>query len=161
MQTCTMELSLVIVVLSFLLLWLECMWQMKCCWCVSLKIFLWVWMLQGGIVNNTLRPTIPRSCDPGWRSLMEKCWAADAAARPTFSEIARSLRAMEASLNVKGQGQTLILWWCVKYAIFFRCVHIYILVYKYNRLIFSCGFYMHSCNSLLYKRVLGKWVQSV
>lgn len=63
----------------------------------------------GGIVNNTLRPTVPRWCDPAWKSLMEKCWAADPGDRPTFLEIARTLRAMEASLAAKGQGQARIL----------------------------------------------------
>ncbi|KAH0854376.1 hypothetical protein HID58_073720 [Brassica napus] len=29
----------------------------------------------GGIVNNTLRPTIPAFCDDEWRTLMEECWA--------------------------------------------------------------------------------------
>ncbi|KAJ0780501.1 hypothetical protein HanPI659440_Chr06g0238481 [Helianthus annuus] len=33
--------------------------------------------LTGGIVNNTLRPTIPTWCDPEWKSLMESCWSAD------------------------------------------------------------------------------------
>ncbi|VFQ83383.1 unnamed protein product [Cuscuta campestris] len=48
----------------------------------------------GGIVNNTLRPHIPSFCDPKWRMLMEQCWAPDPAARPSFTDIARRLRAM-------------------------------------------------------------------
>ncbi|VFQ97460.1 unnamed protein product [Cuscuta campestris] len=48
----------------------------------------------GGIVNNTLRPHIPSFCDPEWRMLMEQCWAPDPAARPSFTDIARRLRAM-------------------------------------------------------------------
>lgn len=63
----------------------------------------------GGIVNNTLRPTVPRWCDAAWKALMEKCWAADPGDRPTFLEIARSLRAMEVSIAAKGQGQARIL----------------------------------------------------
>lgn len=59
----------------------------------------------GGIVSNTLRPPVPKWCDSAWKSLMERCWSADPAKRPTFPEIARSLRAMEATLNAKGQGQ--------------------------------------------------------
>ncbi|KAI5058650.1 hypothetical protein GOP47_0026820 [Adiantum capillus-veneris] len=59
----------------------------------------------GGIVTNTLRPPVPRWCDVAWRSLMEACWAADPAERPTFTEIANSLRAMEATVTTKGQGQ--------------------------------------------------------
>ncbi|XP_073122546.1 uncharacterized protein [Henckelia pumila] len=48
----------------------------------------------GGIVNNTLRPTIPSYCDPEWRRLMEQCWSPNPAARPSFSEIASRLRVM-------------------------------------------------------------------
>ncbi|MCO5577545.1 hypothetical protein L7F22_031376 [Adiantum nelumboides] len=59
----------------------------------------------GGIVSNTLRPPVPRWCDPAYRSLMERCWSADPSVRPTFSDIARSLRAMEAALTAKAQGQ--------------------------------------------------------
>ncbi|KAJ4915935.1 Protein kinase superfamily protein with octicosapeptide/Phox/Bem1p domain [Raphanus sativus] len=48
----------------------------------------------GGIVNNTLRPTIPTYCDSDWRILMEECWAPNPTARPSFTEIARRLRVM-------------------------------------------------------------------
>ncbi|KAJ0257137.1 putative Ser/Thr protein kinase [Hirschfeldia incana] len=48
----------------------------------------------GGIVNNTLRPTIPSYCDSDWRILMEECWAPNPTARPSFTEIARRLRVM-------------------------------------------------------------------
>ncbi|CAH9107146.1 unnamed protein product [Cuscuta europaea] len=48
----------------------------------------------GGIVNNTLRPHIPSFCDSEWAMLMEQCWAPDPAARPSFTDIARRLRAM-------------------------------------------------------------------
>ncbi|CAN6202312.1 unnamed protein product [Urochloa humidicola] len=51
----------------------------------------------GGIVNNTLRPPVPESCDPQWRALMEQCWAAEPSERPSFTEIGKSLRAMAAS----------------------------------------------------------------
>ncbi|XP_028799623.1 uncharacterized protein LOC114754936 [Neltuma alba] len=53
----------------------------------------------GGIVNNTLRPTIPSSCDAEWRALMEECWAPNPAARPSFTEIASRLRVMSASAS--------------------------------------------------------------
>ncbi|KAK8661057.1 hypothetical protein V6N13_051959 [Hibiscus sabdariffa] len=55
----------------------------------------------GGIVNNTLRPKIPSWCDPEWKALMERCWAADAVERPPFSEISHKLRSMAAAINVK------------------------------------------------------------
>ncbi|KAJ6823653.1 uncharacterized protein M6B38_127305 [Iris pallida] len=48
----------------------------------------------GGIMNNTLRPTVPRSCDPEWKKLMEQCWAPDPRQRPSFTEIASRLRSM-------------------------------------------------------------------
>jgi serine/threonine protein kinase len=48
----------------------------------------------GGIVNNTLRPSIPTWCDPLWKSLMERCWSAEPTSRPSFSEVASELRVM-------------------------------------------------------------------
>ncbi|XVE74286.1 hypothetical protein DITRI_Ditri12bG0004900 [Diplodiscus trichospermus] len=53
----------------------------------------------GGIVSNTLRPTIPSFCDPEWRKLMEQCWAPNPAARPSFTEIASRLRTMSAAAS--------------------------------------------------------------
>ncbi|KAE9592817.1 putative protein kinase TKL-Pl-6 family [Lupinus albus] len=59
----------------------------------------------GGIVNNTLRPTIPGYCDHEWRILMEQCWAPNPAVRPCFAEIARRLREMLAAApQTRGQG---------------------------------------------------------
>ncbi|XP_023643481.1 serine/threonine-protein kinase STE20 isoform X2 [Capsella rubella] len=51
----------------------------------------------GGIVNNTLRPTIPSFCDDEWRTLMEECWAPNPIARPSFTEIAGRLRVMSSA----------------------------------------------------------------
>ncbi|PWA67177.1 hypothetical protein CTI12_AA312470 [Artemisia annua] len=51
----------------------------------------------GGIVNNTLRPTIPSDCDPEWRRLMELCWSHDPAVRQSFTEITNQLRVMSAA----------------------------------------------------------------
>ncbi|XP_028549150.1 uncharacterized protein LOC110096990 isoform X4 [Dendrobium catenatum] len=59
----------------------------------------------GGIVSNTLRPTVPDSCDPEWGALMERCWSAEPTDRPSFTEIANRLRSMEALLPQKGQAQ--------------------------------------------------------
>ncbi|KAJ7948972.1 Kinase family protein [Quillaja saponaria] len=60
----------------------------------------------GGIVNNTLRPTIPSSCDPEWRTLMEQCWEPNPAVRPNFTQIASRLRVMSAAASQnKVQGQ--------------------------------------------------------
>ncbi|CAI9771190.1 unnamed protein product [Fraxinus pennsylvanica] len=55
----------------------------------------------GGIVNNTLRPPIPGSCDSEWRKLMEECWSHDPAARPSFTEITNRLRNMSVALPSK------------------------------------------------------------
>jgi hypothetical protein len=60
--------------------------------------------VAGGIVSNTLRPPIPESCDKAWRSLMEACWSVDATERPAFSEIARTLQEMEATISAT-EGQ--------------------------------------------------------
>ncbi|RWW85430.1 hypothetical protein BHE74_00005880 [Ensete ventricosum] len=56
----------------------------------------------GGILNGTLRPPVPDSCDPEWRSLMEQCWSTEPSQRPSFTEIASRLRAMAAALPQKG-----------------------------------------------------------
>ncbi|ONK66027.1 uncharacterized protein A4U43_C06F3420 [Asparagus officinalis] len=55
----------------------------------------------GGIVNNTLRPLVPVSCDPEWRRLMEQCWAPDPQQRPTFTQIASRLRSMSVAIQSK------------------------------------------------------------
>ncbi|KAL8497753.1 hypothetical protein ACS0TY_021185 [Phlomoides rotata] len=59
----------------------------------------------GGIVSNTLRPSVPESCDPDWRALMERCWLSEPSERPNFTEIADELRAMANKLPSKGQVQ--------------------------------------------------------
>ncbi|KAK9947425.1 hypothetical protein M0R45_003051 [Rubus argutus] len=59
----------------------------------------------GGIVSNTLRPPIPESCDPEWKSLMEGCWSSEPSERLNFTEIAYQLRAMAAKIPPKVQCQ--------------------------------------------------------
>ncbi|KAK9269190.1 hypothetical protein L1049_000959 [Liquidambar formosana] len=59
----------------------------------------------GGIVSNTLRPPVPESCDPEWRSLMERCWSAEPSERPSFTEIADQLRLVATKIPPKGQSQ--------------------------------------------------------
>ncbi|XVE71572.1 hypothetical protein DITRI_Ditri10aG0162000 [Diplodiscus trichospermus] len=56
----------------------------------------------GGIVSNTLRPPVPESYDPEWKSLMERCWSSEPSERPNFTEIANELRAMAAKIPPKG-----------------------------------------------------------
>ncbi|KAL5199327.1 hypothetical protein ABZP36_020530 [Zizania latifolia] len=58
-------------------------------------------VIIGGIVSNTLRPPVPDSCDPEWRSLMEQCWSTEPSERPNFTEIAGRLRSMAASQKVQ------------------------------------------------------------
>ncbi|KAG6483927.1 uncharacterized protein LOC122016138 [Zingiber officinale] len=55
----------------------------------------------GGIVNNTLRPPVPATCDPEWRKLMEQCWSPDPAQRPSFTQITSSLRSMATATQPK------------------------------------------------------------
>ncbi|XP_057550954.1 uncharacterized protein LOC130828924 [Amaranthus tricolor] len=59
--------------------------------------------ILGGIMSNTLRPPVPENCDPDWRSLMERCWAAEPLERPTFTEIANKLRSMASKITAKAQ----------------------------------------------------------
>ncbi|MED6152748.1 hypothetical protein PIB30_094983 [Stylosanthes scabra] len=56
----------------------------------------------GGIVKNTLRPPIPKHCDPEWRKLMEDCWSPDPESRPSFTVITNRLRSMYKVLQEKG-----------------------------------------------------------
>ncbi|KAD3067843.1 hypothetical protein R6Q59_018041 [Mikania micrantha] len=58
----------------------------------------------GGIVSNTLRPPVPESCDPEWRSLMERCWSAEPSERPSFTEIANQLRSITSKVPPKVQA---------------------------------------------------------
>jgi len=60
---------------------------------------------SGGIVNNTLRPPVPESCDQEWRLLMEMCWSSEPSERPSFTEIANGLRSMATKISPKGQNQ--------------------------------------------------------
>ncbi|KAL4643783.1 hypothetical protein ACB092_02G116900 [Castanea dentata] len=55
----------------------------------------------GGIVSNTLRPLIPKRCDPEWRKLMEECWCPHPEGRPSFTEITNRLRKMSNAIQKK------------------------------------------------------------
>lgn len=59
----------------------------------------------GGIVNNTLRPQVPASCDPEWKSLMERCWSSEPSERPSFAEIAKELRSIALRTNAKNYSR--------------------------------------------------------
>ncbi|KAM0071272.1 putative protein kinase TKL-Pl-6 family [Helianthus debilis subsp. tardiflorus] len=56
----------------------------------------------GGIVKDTLRPSIPDRCEPEWKKLMEQCWSTDPTNRPSFTEITNRLRAMSKNLQANG-----------------------------------------------------------
>ncbi|GAB4830190.1 hypothetical protein Ancab_019832 [Ancistrocladus abbreviatus] len=56
----------------------------------------------GGILKDTLRPSIPDNCDSEWRKLMEQCWSSDPDGRPSFTEIADRLRSMSAAVQARG-----------------------------------------------------------
>uniref|UniRef100_A0A453JSX8 Protein kinase domain-containing protein n=1 Tax=Aegilops tauschii subsp. strangulata TaxID=200361 RepID=A0A453JSX8_AEGTS len=58
----------------------------------------------GGIVNNSLRPPVPETCDPEWRILMEQCWSANPNIRPSFTEVTDRLRAMSVMLQSRAQA---------------------------------------------------------
>ncbi|KAI4376714.1 hypothetical protein MLD38_014444 [Melastoma candidum] len=60
----------------------------------------------GGIVSNTLRPPVPDSCDPKWRSLMERCWSSEPSERPNFTEIADALRSLATKNPTKAQNSS-------------------------------------------------------
>ncbi|KAF8119052.1 hypothetical protein N665_0001s0108 [Sinapis alba] len=57
----------------------------------------------GGIVKNTLRPPIPKTCSPEWKKLMEQCWDINPDARPPFTEITSRLRSMSMELVTKSK----------------------------------------------------------
>ena len=38
-------------------------------------------------MSNTLRPPVPENCDPDWRSLMERCWAAEPLESVALSDV--------------------------------------------------------------------------
>ncbi|XP_010466898.1 PREDICTED: probable serine/threonine-protein kinase DDB_G0267686 [Camelina sativa] len=57
----------------------------------------------GGIVKNTLRPPIPKTCSADWKNLMEQCWSVDPDSRPPFTEITSRLRTMSMDLVTKSK----------------------------------------------------------
>ncbi len=44
-----------------------------------------------GVMNGWLRPEFTEDCPPAFRLLAERCWAQDAASRPTFAQVWREL----------------------------------------------------------------------
>lgn len=64
-------------------------------------------LMTGGIVKDTLRPTVPEKCDPEWKKLMEQCWSADPTTRPSFTEITNRLRSMSKTLQASASKKGL------------------------------------------------------
>jgi hypothetical protein len=51
-----------------------------------------------GIINEGLRPTVPRETPAEYAQLMSDCWARNADDRPDFVQIHRRLKAYHATL---------------------------------------------------------------
>lgn len=47
------------------------------------------------VLNNDLRPPIPKKTPENFAKLMRRCWDRDPAKRPSFKEIIRDLQAMK------------------------------------------------------------------
>ncbi|CAL0334411.1 unnamed protein product [Lupinus luteus] len=50
------------------------------------------------VVNKNLRPSIPTSCPPAMRALIEQCWSSQPDKRPEFWQIVKVLEQFESSL---------------------------------------------------------------
>lgn len=47
------------------------------------------------VVNNDLRPPIPKKTPDSWIKLMKKCWDRDPNKRPCFKDIIKELETMK------------------------------------------------------------------
>jgi mitogen-activated protein kinase kinase kinase 9 len=47
------------------------------------------------VLNNDMRPVIPKKTPECWIKLMKKCWDRDYSKRPSFKEIVKELQAMK------------------------------------------------------------------
>ena len=47
------------------------------------------------VLNNGLRPSIPKKTPENWVKLMRRCWDQDPIKRPSFREILRDLTQMK------------------------------------------------------------------
>ena len=55
-----------------------------------------------GVVERGLRPPVPPDAPPAVADLMQRCWAAEATARPPFTQVCEELAAARASLEAAG-----------------------------------------------------------
>lgn len=58
-----------------------------------------------GVVQQGLRPTIPKSTHPKLAELLEKCWQQDPTQRPDFSEILDSLKQLTREVGDDGEDR--------------------------------------------------------
>ncbi|KAF3615658.1 hypothetical protein CQW23_04784 [Capsicum baccatum] len=58
-----------------------------------------------GVVQQGLRPTIPKSTHPKLAELLEKCWQQDPTQRPDFSEILDSLKQLTGEVGDDGEDR--------------------------------------------------------
>ncbi|KAM3362954.1 serine/threonine-protein kinase STY17 [Capsicum galapagoense] len=58
-----------------------------------------------GVVQQGLRPTIPKSTHPKLAELLEKCWQQDPTQRPDFSEILDSLKQLTEEVGDDGEDR--------------------------------------------------------
>merc|ERR1712232_318540 len=57
----------------------------------------WMWKNYGrpciaAIIENDLRPTVPKTCHNDWHQLTQSCWFKDPRKRPTFSSIVEFIK---------------------------------------------------------------------
>ncbi|KAI4297813.1 hypothetical protein L6164_037678 [Bauhinia variegata] len=56
-----------------------------------------------GVVQRSLRPTIPKNTHPKFAELLERCWQKDPALRPDFSEIIEILKQLAKDAGEEGE----------------------------------------------------------
>ncbi|EPS65901.1 hypothetical protein M569_08870, partial [Genlisea aurea] len=58
-----------------------------------------------GVVQNGLRPTIPKQTHPKLAHMLERCWQQDPSLRPDFSEITGILKKISEEIGDDGEGR--------------------------------------------------------
>tara|TARA_R110002050_G_scaffold53799_2_gene122194 strand:- start:1345 stop:2781 length:1437 start_codon:yes stop_codon:yes gene_type:complete len=56
--------------------------------------------VKRAIIYKHIRPTIPHNCPPLLGTLIERCWAGDAVARPSFTSIVESLQQIKREMGI-------------------------------------------------------------
>ncbi|KAL0419870.1 UNVERIFIED_CONTAM: Dual specificity protein kinase shkA [Sesamum radiatum] len=76
-----------------------CLWEIYCCDMPYPDLSFAD--VSAAVVQQNLRPEIPRCCPGGFASIMRKCWDAKPENRPEMDEVVRLLEAVDTS---KGGG---------------------------------------------------------